>query len=444
MQRAQLDLQRQQLVKTDQLLLLHENGEGIRPELSEVATDVQDAGAMLLRRLQKPGVDVLDLRTLALFYAGRRELEIGPREAGVLLRSALHHGVDTRPWLDRVGSPEEAVAALARDLESYPRAEIRQRIANELAALPSDEATDLLVRIALTDDAPDVRSVAAIAAVQRGRAGETMTGLADDLRGPDHAAALEAFVSVADTVGLPDEIGQYPKMPVLLALAWRRWRARREAIVRQVGRAALGGVLVSFLGASTPLFYYLAYPEDYHLLVQGTFPLPAWMFSGVLMFLLIGCLQGAASGLALGVADAVWHDMAHRTWRWAWGIGSGLALALLLTLLSFWRVSDPDVGPGVFVPVYLLYGVAFGAAATITIPPLGTRMPIRLQLRHAARAIPLTAATTVLYAFVVFPSMALETVGHRLLFAVGFPLALALLFGRRSTREDVGPGAHQA
>jgi hypothetical protein len=37
----------------------------------------------------------------------------------------------------------------------------------------------------------------------------------------------------------------------------------------------------------------------------------------------------------------------------------------------------------------------------------------------------------------VFPDMVLETLGHRLLFAVGFPLALALLFGHRTTQGEV-------
>jgi hypothetical protein len=260
---------------------------------------------------------------------------------------------------------------------------------------------------------------------------ETVQGLIGGLGGSNQTAALAAFVAVADELGIPPNVGPYPRANIFFALVWRRWEAARQAIGRQVLRAALSGLLVGVLGSSTPFFSYLAAPEYYQQVLQGLVTLPSWMFSGALMFLLIGCLQGAASGFALGLADAIWRDMGHRTWRWALGVSSGLALTILLTAFSFAGVTSPEAGPLVFIPVYLLSGVANGAAATLVIPRLGTSAPLGSLLKRAAAAIPMTAASAVPYAFLLFRSSAGPTLAHRLLFSVGFPVALAVVFGRR-------------
>jgi len=55
---------------------------------------------MLLRQLRQSDAEILDLPSLAVLYASRGELEIGSCEAGALVRSALHHGVDLQPWLE--------------------------------------------------------------------------------------------------------------------------------------------------------------------------------------------------------------------------------------------------------------------------------------------------------------------------------------------------------
>jgi len=431
MQRAQLDMQRQQLVKTDQLLQLHEKGVAVPPAIVEMVADGEGAVAMLLRRLRQSDVDILDLPSLAVLYASRGELEIGPREAGVLVRSALHHEVDVRPWLRRVGSPEEAVRVLDQALDQYPKPQVRLQIVDGLESLQADEATDALLHIALTDDVPEIRAKAAVAAVQRGRVAETMAGLIDGLNGSNQAVALAAFVAVADEVGIPKEVGPYPKTPVFLGLAWRRWQAKRGMIIRQTIRAGLGGAIMSLFGCLVPLFYYLAFPEDYYSGIE-MIGLSAWVLSSAMLFLLIGTLQGVASGLALGVADALWHDIAHSNWRLILGVGSGLALSMLLILLSLWGVASPEVGAGVFIPVYIIYGLVFGAAATIVIPQLGATVPVGRQLRRAAAAILVTVLITVPYVFLVYPNMVAETLAHRLAFAVVFPLTMAPLFARRT------------
>jgi Na+(H+)/acetate symporter ActP len=182
-----------------------------------------------------------------------------------------------------------------------------------------------------------------------------------------------------------------------------------------------------------PLFYYLAFPEAYYSGIE-IFPLSAWVFSGAMMFLLIGSVQGVASGFALGVADALWHDIAHSNWRLILGAGSGLALSTLLILLSLWGVANPKVGAGVFIPMYILYGLAFGAAAAIVIPRLGATAPLSRQLKRAAVATLVTGLITVPHVFLVYPNIVSETLPHRLSFAAVFPLTMAVLFARRTKR----------
>jgi hypothetical protein len=404
----QLALQRQQLTQTEEVL----------------------------RRLRQPDLEILDLHSLTWLSASREGREIGPREFDVLVDSVVHHAADVQPWPGAVGPPEEAVRALERGLQRYPKLDDRLRLVQGLIGLEVEAATDALLRVALTEDVPEVRAKAAVAAAQRGRVLETMAGLVDGMSGSNPASALAVFAEVANVVGIPEELGPFPRARVLLALGWRRWQANREAIMRRTITAGFGGAVMSLFGCLVPLFVYLAFPDDYYESI-ATLPLSAWVFSGAMMFLLIGSVHGAASGFALAVADALCHDIAYRSSRLILGIGSGLVLSTLLILLSLWQVASPEVGAAVFIPVYILYGLAFGAASTVVIPQLGTRRSVRQQLRRAAAAMLVTTVTTVPYVFLLYPNMVSETLPHRLSFAVVFPLIMALVFVGR-TKEASG------
>jgi len=61
---------------------------------------------------------------------------------------------------------------------------------------------------------------------------------------------MAAFVAVADEIGLPDNVGSYPKVSVDTALAQRRWREDKSLILKQTIRAALGGALAMALVAN--------------------------------------------------------------------------------------------------------------------------------------------------------------------------------------------------
>jgi len=183
MQKAQLDLQRRQLVKTDQLLDLHGREPLLPPGAARALVESEDAATLIQSRLRQNGAEVLDLPTLTVLYASRQELQIDSRAAGLILRSALHHGVDIGPWISRLGPQEDAVQLLRESLGQFAKPEARMRIVHGLNGLQGDEATDALIHTALTDGAPEVRARAAVMAAQRGRVEETVTGLIDALGG---------------------------------------------------------------------------------------------------------------------------------------------------------------------------------------------------------------------------------------------------------------------
>jgi class 3 adenylate cyclase len=424
MQAKQLDLQQQQLDKTDLILRQQEGAPALQvPSESGVA--------LLARRLKQRDLAIMDRPSLAALYAARDELDIGPQAAEALLRSALHHDVDIQPWVERLGSPEEGVRALEDALEHYPKPQAHLRIVEGLESLQGDAATEALLRMARTEQMPVVRARAALAAVQKGHLVETMASLTAGLDGPNQATALAALAEVADVVGIPEGLGSFPRMQVFLSLAWRRWRASRDAILRQTVRATVGGMLMFLFGCCVPLFYYLAVPEAYYAGVADM-GLAAWVFSGAMMFLLIGEIHGSASGFILGVVDALCHDIGHGRLRLLLGLGSGLPLAGWLVLLTFLGLVFPDVGAAVFIPVYVFYGLGLGAASALVIPPLGTNSSVHRQLTRAAAAIAVAAPVTALYVYLVYPTMVVETLPNRLIFAIVYSLAMALVFVRRT------------
>ncbi|MFC2046335.1 BTAD domain-containing putative transcriptional regulator, partial [Chloroflexota bacterium] len=209
--------------------------------VQQEAPAADSAARLLLRQWSGRGAEVVDVASLAVIYASRGDLGLGPEESGLLIRSALHHGVDVEPWLRRAGSPEAAVQALDGVLERYPRPRVRMQVVEALKGLPGDEAAESLVRVALSDDSSNVRTEAALAAAKKDRLEEVASGLTKELAMGSEAAPLAAVVALEDEFGLPGNGVPYPRFPVVTALAHRRWQAQRGNIVRQTVRAGLGG-----------------------------------------------------------------------------------------------------------------------------------------------------------------------------------------------------------
>lgn len=389
----------------------------------------ENAARVLLGQWRNRGEGVLDVASLAVVYAAREDLGVSAREASLLIHSALHHGVDVQPWLRRAGSPQAATRALNEALARYPKPGVRMQIVDALRGLDGEEAADALQKAVMADDSPEIRAAAAVAAAEKGRLVEVVMELLDDLKRSNSAATLAALVAVADRFGLPEDIGPYPKFPVGVALARLRWQGQKPAILRQTVRGLLGAALaLSLHGAASPFFIALTFPSHFREWQQFT-PVPAWSLSGAAAMMVLGAAQGTASGLAVGMADAVWRGKSRGRWRLLFGGLAGLAYSLNFLLLSLTGLLEPHSGPGVYIPAYTLYGVLLGAALSFVIPRLGTGSPVWKQIMRSVWATVVTAPATILYVILVYREAASGVLLPRivlvLLLALGLGLALS-------------------
>jgi hypothetical protein len=403
---------------------------------AEPETPAADSAArLLLRQWRGRGADAVDVASLAVIYASRGDLGLGPEEAGLLIRSALHHGVDVEPWLKRAGSPEAAVRALDGMLDRYPRPRVRMNVVEALRGLPGDAAADSLVRVALTDDAPNVRTEAALAAASRGRLHAVAAGNARELGSANDAAPLSAVVALEDEFGLPEDVGPYPTFPVAAALVQRRWQAQRATILRQTFRAGLGGALAwAVVSMCIPLFYFLVLPDEFREASGDLVSLPTWMFINFLSGLVVGGLLGSASGFAVGLADALWKGASRRRWRLLVGSLAGLVHAGYLIVFCLIGAWFPSASASVYIPVYIVYGLLQGLIATFVIPPLGTLASPRQQLVRSVLAGGASVLVTIPCVYLLYEIEAPHNLYTRLILAFALPFGIGMALSSRSRR----------
>jgi DNA-binding SARP family transcriptional activator len=417
---------------------------GRRPETAPVQAveleppSADNAARLLLNRWRDRDAEVLDVASLAVVYASRGELGIGSEQASLLIRSALHHGVDVKPWLKRVGSPQAAVQALEESLERYPRPFVRMQIVDALKGLSGNEAADALLHVGTSDDSSEVRAEAAVAAAQRGRLDQVVAGLLDDLEGPGSATAMAALVAVADECGLPEDVGEYPRIPVSMGVAQRRWQARRGDVFRQMRWAGLGvAVAMAFHGILTPLFTALAFPEEFQEIIGNLVTLATWIIGSSIVGFVIGGLLGMASGFAVGLADAMWRGKQRVRWRLLMGCLAGLVHSAYLIAFTLSDMYQVRVGAGVYIPVYLAFGLLQGLITAWVIPQLGTSVPIRKQLGRSVGAGVATALLAVPYVYLVYADKAGVSLLSRLVYSFLIPFGLGLALGDRKAGRAV-------
>lgn len=405
----------------------------------ERADAAADAVRMLLKHWRSQSVEVLDLASLAMVYAAGMDEPYDPEDASLLLRSALHHEVDIEPWLKCTGSPKVTVTVLDEVLDTYPKPQVRMSIVQALKGLDNEEADNVLLSVVKNDDSAEVRAEAAVTLARRGKQ-EAVTGcLLEQMDLSDNAAAIAAFVAVADEVGLPDDVGPYPKLPVLAALTERRWEDGRQLFLRQIGRACLGAVIVSALhGSAAPFYIALSLPDSYHNTLQ-VLSLPTWMLSGALGMMLIGGVQGLASSFAIGMTDVFLRGRARRIWRHLLGGLAGLAHAGFLIAFTIMGSVTPLSEPAVYVFIYVMYSLLFAAALSIVFPQLGTSASTRQQLRRAAWGAAAAVIATIPYAigYLYYFDEAPGTIPERFVFSILLTLGIALAI--KNPGMDIDP-----
>ncbi len=409
---------------------LTKGGDPKAVEEAYVVREVSSATAirMLLKQWRERGVEILELASLAMVHAARTDEPYDPDDARLLVRSALHHEVDVEPWLKRAGSIKVAVAAMDEVLETYPRPRVRMRIVQALKGLKGEEADEALLNIAITDDSSAVCSEAAVAASQRGKHDIVVMRLVEKINVGGDGAAMSAFVSVIDEVGLPEQVGPYPKLPVAVALAQRRWRDRRGLILRQMWRAGIGAGIAGILhGSAAPLYMALSFPNEFQETLSFVGGITAWMLSGALGFLPIGALQGLASGFMVGLADVLWRGRSRKWWRLLFGCLAGLVHSALIIAYTLMRGSGkPPTSPGVYISMYLLYGLFLGGVFSIVIPEVGTTSTVAQYLRRTALGIVAAVLVTIPPYMVAWLDEATGVLPNRIMFAILLPLGIAI------------------
>jgi DNA-binding SARP family transcriptional activator len=380
----------------------------------------------LLKQWREQGVEVLDIASLAIVQASPVGIPFDDEDASLLIRSALQHAIEVNPWLERVRSEDIAVEALMEVYDSYPRPRIRARIVEALKGLDIEAATDALLRIAIEDDAASIRSEAAIATAERGRLETVVDGLLKQVNSRGGTAAMAAFVAVVDEVGLPEDVGPYPKLSVAISLAQRRWKTSASTIVRQSIRAALGGAIGMALVAGLQLLPgAILNPEWFRQNLEMA-SLPLTLIASALLGLFWGGLLGGALGFMTGLADALWHGKTNRKWRIVCAGLAGLVHSFFLILISLSGGFQPVAEAPIYIPVYILYGLYIGGALSLDVPRLGSTAYLKSQLLKSLWTFLIISVVIFPVIYIVYQEKAAVSIFVDLLFALIFPVGLGI------------------
>ncbi len=242
---------------------------------------------------------------------------------------------------------------------------------------------------------------------------------------------LESFREM-DEVGVPQIINPYPKFSGALALARNRWQTQREYIWKQVIRGTIGGGLsLAFYGCFLPAFTVLADPVEFNKNLEFI-SLPAWVLSGAIIGGLWGSVQGAAITAAVYIADALFMGKHRNIWRFVLGGFAGLVYSIILILFSVSGLLTPFVDVGVFVPVFLVYGLFLGMTLSNIIPPIGFSIEIRRQLTHALQTIIVLALIAIPVISIVYKDIRGPRILQELFFVTLFTLGLAFAMVKRT------------
>ena len=330
------------------------------------------------------------------------------------------------PWIRVASSPAGAFQALEQVLREKPGEDVRLRVVQALTYLEAAQAADILLKLALEDPAPQVRSAAAVAAARAGQHGAVAEKLRDQVVAQD-PISLEAFAALVDEVGLPEGFGAYPRMPVWRKVFLRRWQVNRSQVLRKSWLGGLGAaVLLGLNGAVAPLYVYIRSQVDFYD-TAAALTIPAWVLSAMVGFAFIGLLQGFSSCFLVGLTDLFQRGRPLRR-RIFVGAAAGLVQSFLLIALTSVATEEqlPPSNPWLYNTVYLLYGILLGAALTLAIPPHGRSPSISLRLPWILASMAIGAALTLPYVSLVYAQQAAGQLPVRLVMGLLFPVGIAL------------------
>jgi hypothetical protein len=333
--------------------------EGIKGWIGEDVRKVKEAREMFSRALadwRSSGV-LLNLERLEKINAQRGRLAFGREECELLLRSAARYEYEMDYWLSRVPDVNDQVACLADMVASRrtPDPEERIHVLCSLSRIKTDEVGRILQRVALEDDAAQVRQAAAVSLARAG-AGEAIEKLAPvawQARGDQQARAVEALAWVWDTNAtlLPD-------------MSWSLYEkvARRVARIRlsrargSIRSVTVGGAVGGAVGFALGLV-----PAVLSNIAQLGYSLAIAPFA-IVLFGILGLMVGAlvASGISVGQALGPGRPVLAPTLGGAVGGAIGFAAGLGLYALAYGQSILTVMPPATLAGALLACGIAVG------------------------------------------------------------------------------------
>lgn len=392
----------------------------------------------LFKQWRKQGEFFLDLPSLAMIYACRPELYFDPDEIAVLLRSAIHHGVEIQPWIEQTSSPEQSIEIFCETLHTNPPQAVRLRIVEAAGLIEGEAAAQFLFDMVKTDDSTAVRTSAATVAAEKGLLRPVIIYLQERQRENNDPGAFAALVAVADQFGIPSDLRNGSYILIGLALAQRRWRRDRTSVYSLIWKAtAAAGLSAGIYGFLIPILFWLF---NYSRYLDGVaeYSLIGWMLIDLLAGLFAGSLQGAASSLTAAIIDTLWPSNTIFR-RLIFGALAGLAYGSYLTIFGIAGVYYPESASYESVDKYIFlgFGLCFGALLSLLIPHMHIIIQVRDHIIRIAFVLPFVILSTWAYLILLLGGQANQAyIGWGL-----EPLAIALGLGLGMLRLENVRGA---
>jgi hypothetical protein len=195
------------------------------------------------------------------------------------------------------------------------------------------------------------------------------------------------------------------------------------------------GLAMSIISVTSILQIRTVLPERF-IETTSFVSLSVWMFTNVVVGLVWGGILGIASGFTNALADTLWTSGQSIARRYLLASLAGLIYSFFLISTAMSSGNWTDQEPGVFIPVYIAYGLVMGASFSLVVPPLGERSGLRRQITRSFRASLIIAVAGALSLFLAYGGNIEGTVFRLDLFifiavALIFPLGLAIMLSRK-------------
>ncbi|MFN2189669.1 MAG: protein kinase domain-containing protein [Candidatus Promineifilaceae bacterium] len=382
---------------------------------------------LMIANSKARGEQYISLPSLVFATSIRDDLELDNDSKALMMRSALYHDESIQPWLDSIGSAENASVYLKDYYDSYPPPEVRERIVDALIQINGNSSLTVLDHVIDTDDSPEIRTKAALASARQGNKDEIIMRSLASVRAGSEMANLATLAALVDEFDLPKDADFRLKLQLSFVLANQRWKRYRQDVRSQSFRLAKYGLLMILGGMVTPFIMRSTDIDSYQYNLEAV-GLPTWLLTLAVFFGLYGFAQGLACGFFPGTADALWIGGERRSGRILISSLSGLVYTIIMILFLGLQPDPRFVQRILYIPLTILLGLLVGALFSAVVPRMGDARPRGQQIRRMLISSLASIAINILYLYFLFQELEVYLVFSRLFFVGLLPLIYGLPF----------------